>query len=94
MQGLDGDTSVSVDARPDNRAVGHRHALLQDFTLTEPFGILNAAAGIIGLFFKVQGCSDCLFAVRIMLRVLPSVLSSRLQQAPSDVHSTGRVCLL
>lgn len=32
--------------------MGHRQALLHDFTLTEPFGIVNAAAGIIGLFFK------------------------------------------
>lgn len=56
MQGLDGDTSVSLHAKPGSKAVGHRQALLHDFTLTEPFGIVNAAAGIIGLFFKVQGC--------------------------------------
>lgn len=53
VQRLDGDTSVSLDARSDGRAVTPRHALLSDFNLTEPFGIVNAAAGIIGLFFKV-----------------------------------------
>ena len=63
MQGLDGDTSISIDARSGNRAVGHRQALFHDFTLTEPFGIVNAVAGIIGLFFKVQSCSNCLLAL-------------------------------
>ena len=53
MQGLGADSSVSLDARP-GRAAGHRHALFNDFNLTEPFGIVNAAAGTIGLFFKVE----------------------------------------
>lgn len=52
MQGQSADSSVSLGTRP-GRAAGHRHALFNDFNLTEPLGIVNVAAGIVGLFFKV-----------------------------------------
>lgn len=55
MQIHDADSSVSLGTRP-SRGAGHRHALFNDFSLTEPFGIVNAAAGTFGLFFKVEAC--------------------------------------
>ena len=64
MQEVDTDNSVSLGTRP-GRAVVHRHALFNDFSITEPFGIVNAAAGIISLFFKVQSYSVCMSAVMV-----------------------------
>ena len=55
MQVPGADSSVSLSTTP-GRVAGHRHALFNDFNLTEPFGIVNVAAGAIGLFFKVKAC--------------------------------------
>ena len=58
MQALSAESSVPLGTNP-GKASGHRHALFNDFNLTEPFGIVNAAVGIVGLFFKVVACSQC-----------------------------------
>lgn len=70
MQGLSADSSVSHGTRP-GRATGHRHALFNDFNLTEPFGIVNAAAGIVGLFFKVVACLQCCCVQCAMVHCVP-----------------------
>ena len=53
MQGPDSNTSVSPGTDLST-ATKHRHASFSDFLLTIPFGIVNAAAGIVTLFLKAR----------------------------------------
>ena len=57
VQGITAESSPKIGDKPSKTA-RHRHALFDDFNLTEPFGAINAAAGFISLFFKVYGCKS------------------------------------
>ena len=82
MQVTGTDSSFSHDSGPGG-AAGHHHALFNDYNLTEPFGVVNAAAGIIGLFFKVEACPKHLPAVCTMLCSIASdVATSKMQCLP------------
>ena len=62
MQVPGANSSVSLGTQP-SRTAGYRHALFNDFNLTEPFGIVNAVAGTIGLLVKVEACPKRLPAI-------------------------------
>jgi hypothetical protein len=53
MQGSSTDSSILGTRNTHKLAARQRYALFNDFTLTMPFGVVNGAAGIVSLAFKV-----------------------------------------